>query len=273
MPTGPDNSWSERQKARASPMKQTRYLMGTHITIEIVDKASTSEHFDEIYEYFHYIDEKFSTYKETSEISRINNDLIRDSQYSSDMKRVLSLCELTRKQTNGYFDIRYKGMLDPSGLVKGWSIWQAADLLKQRGVENFYIDAGGDIQFAGRNAEGKPWRVGIRNPFDQGEIVKVLTLSDEGIATSGTACRGQHIYNPYRPNGVITDIVSVSVIGANVYEADRFATAAFAMGSTGIYFIEDLPGFEGYMIDSSGIATYTSGFAKYAVPPSVETAR
>jgi FAD:protein FMN transferase len=247
-------------------MKQTRSLMGMHITIEIVDKNASPKHIDEIYGYFRYIDDKFSTYKDTSEISRINQRLIRKDRYSRDMKTVLSLCELTRSETNGYFDIRRDGMLDPSGLVKGWSIWRAATLLKQRGVENFYVDAGGDIQVAGRNAEGKPWSIGIRNPFDDTEIVKVLSLSNEGIATSGTACRGQHIYNPYRTDEAITDIVSLSVIGANVYEADRFATAAFAMGSAGIYFIEEQPGLEGYMIDSSGIATYTSGFAKYVVP-------
>ena len=65
------------------------------------------------------------------------------------------------------------------------------------------------------------------------------------------------------------DIVSLSVIGPNIYEADRFATAAFAMGRKGIEFIENLNVdsgprmFEGYMIDSKGIATMTSDFDKY----------
>jgi thiamine biosynthesis lipoprotein len=48
-----------------------------------------------------------------------------------------------------------------------------------------------------------------------------------------------------------------------VLEADRFATAAFAMGKAGIAFIEQLPGFEGYTIDAQGIATMTSGFGTY----------
>ena len=60
--------------------------------------------------------------------------------------------------------------------------------------------------------------------------------------------------------------VSVTVLGPNVYEADRFATAAFAMGSEGIHFIEGLSGFEGYLIDKSGIAALTSGFADYVAP-------
>jgi FAD:protein FMN transferase len=249
-------------------VKQTRSLMGMHMTIEVVDSDVDPKHIDEVYSYFRYVDHKFSMYRETSEISRINQNKLRKQQYSADMKLVLALCELTRRETDGYFDINHDGRLDPTGLVKGWSIWQAARLLKRRGYRNFYVDAGGDVQVAGRNAEGRPWTVGIRNPFDDSEIVKVLALQDEGIATSGTACRGQHIHNPYSPGKPINEIVSLSIIGPNVYEADRFATAAFAMESNGIYFIEGLPGFEGYVIASNGIATYTSGFDRYVVPRS-----
>ena len=52
------------------------------------------------------------------------------------------------------------------------------------------------------------------------------------------------------------------MIGPNVYEADRFATAAFAMGSKGIDFIESLDGLEGYAIGHDRRATLTSGFAR-----------
>ena len=83
------------------------------------------------------------------------------------------------------------------------------------------------------------------------------------MATSGTYIRGQHIYNPHNRVQTFDDIVSLTVIGPNIYEADRFATAAFAMGKSGIDFIESLPGFEGYIIDSNGIATMTSGFENY----------
>lgn len=58
---------------------------------------------------------------------------------------------------------------------------------------------------------------------------------------------------------------SVTVIGPNIYEADRFATAAFAMGRKGIQFIERLPWFEGYMIDAQARATLTSGLERYVV--------
>ena len=59
------------------------------------------------------------------------------------------------------------------------------------------------------------------------------------------------------------DIVSLTVIGSNIYEADRFATAAFAMGNKGIDFIQATTNVEGYSIDRNGVATMTSGFEKF----------
>ena len=53
------------------------------------------------------------------------------------------------------------------------------------------------------------------------------------------------------------------MIGPNIYDADRFATAAFAMGSSGINFIEGLTGYEGYMINKERVATMTTGFGKF----------
>lgn len=178
------------------------------------------------------------------------------------MKTILALSEQTKKDTYGYFDIQYAGIYDPSGIVKGWAIQNAANTLKAQGFHNFYIDAGGDIQVAGKK-DDHLWRVGIRNPFNRVENVKVLALTNQGIATSGTAIRGQHISNPYHRNKPILAIASITVIGPNVYEADRFATAAFAMEEKGIQFIEKLAGFEGYMIDAQGTATLTSRFERY----------
>ncbi|HEX6480269.1 MAG TPA: FAD:protein FMN transferase [Ktedonobacteraceae bacterium] len=245
-------------------MKELQLLMGMPITVEVVDPRVTEADIANIFAYFGAVDDTFSTYKEHSEISKINRGELREDEYSEDMKTILTLSEQTRQETQGYFDIWHNGIADPSGIVKGWAILQAATLLKEAGFTHFYIDAGGDIQVSG-SKDGKPWRIGIRNPFNRNEIVKVLAVTDKGIATSGTAIRGQHIYNPHDPDAPPRDIVSMTVVGPNVYEADRFATAAFAMGKKGIYFIEQLPGFEGYVIDASARATYTSGFERYVL--------
>jgi FAD:protein FMN transferase len=245
-------------------MKQTRDLMGMTITVEIADDFAKDSDIDMVFSYFGNVEKRFSVFKEDSEITLINNGKISPSQYSEDMKIVFALAEKTKQETNGYFDIvTPAGKYNPSGLVKGWAIYNASRMLLEKGFKNFYVEAGGDIQAHGLNGQGTKWSVGIQNPFDPSQIVKVIRLKDMGIATSGTYRRGQHIYNPHNADLSLTEIVSISVIGPNVYEADRFATAAFAMGKQGINFIENLKGFEGYMINKDGMAVQTSDFIRY----------
>lgn len=246
-------------------MKETRSLMGMPITVEIVDKGANPKVLEKVFDYFEYVDEKFSPFKKTSEVTRINNGELKEADYSQDMKTVFLLSEKTKNVTNGYFDITdNNGKYNPSGLVKGWAIYYAAKILGELGFGNFYVEAGGDIQVRGKNEKKSAWKIGIRNPFNKNEIIKVVYLGkNEGIATSGTYERGYHIYNPKNRAEKPEEIVSISVIGPNIYEADRFATAAFAMQRDGIGFIEKLNGFEAYMIDKKGIATMTSGFEKF----------
>ena len=249
-------------------------IMGMPITVTIVDAKEKQKDIDEIFLYFQDIDNRFSTYKKDSEISKFNRGEIKEENLSKDMKDVFQLSEQTKNETDRFFDIRQpNGTTDPSGLVKGWAIWQASKILEKRGYKNFYIDAGGDVQVSGLNKEKKKWRIGIKNPFsaiqgkpfNQQEIIKIVALTNKGIATSGTYIRGQHVYNPNNPSQQLGNVVSLTVIGPNVYEADRFATAAFAMQEKGIYFLEKQKNLEGYMIDKDGIATMTSGFEKYVM--------
>lgn len=237
--------------------------MGMPVTVHIIDDGALQSDIDAVFDYFTYVDGKFSTYKSESEISLIRLGTVQESEYSSDMKLIFDLSEETKKLTNGFFDIRNsQGEIDPSGIVKGWAIHQAAMILDQSGFLNFYIEAGGDIQVRGKNEKGEFWNVGIQDPFDtnfQKIVKKIYLKNNEGVATSGISVRGNHIYNP-KNNDPIHGIMCITVIGPNIYEADRFATAAFAMGKDGINFIEALDGFEAYMISDGAIATYTGGF-------------
>jgi len=237
--------------------------MGMPITVDI-DGVSGSGLVDTVFDYFEHVDRRFSTYKADSEISAINRGDLPVRDWSAEMMEVMALAEQTRNQTDGFFDIRRRdGSLDPSGIVKGWAIRNAAGIVQRAGVDDFFIEAGGDIQSCGRNASGLDWSVGIRNPFNAREIIKVVYPRGHGVATSGTYVRGQHIYNPFGIGELITEIVSLTVIGADVFEADRFATAAFAMGQDGILFLEQTPGLEGYVVGSNGRAMPTSGFGAF----------
>ncbi|MHB8660566.1 MAG: FAD:protein FMN transferase [Minisyncoccota bacterium] len=246
-------------------MKETRLIMGMPIEIEIVGSGAQTV-LEAAFAYLASVDARFSTYKEDSEISRINRSEIEECAASAEMREVFALAEKTKKEANGYFDIRRPdGRLDPSGIVKGWAILNTATLIRKAGHENFMVNAGGDIAMGGKNAEGKEWSIGIRNPFKISEIVKVVYPRGKGVATSGSYIRGAHIYNPHTPGEKLDNIVSITIIGPDVLEADRFATAAFAMGKKGVEFIKNLPAFEAYTIDAHGVATFTSGFGAYTV--------
>jgi FAD:protein FMN transferase len=247
-------------------MKEWRIVMGMPVTIEITATDVDPGHFDRLFSYFEHVEEVFSPFRAASETTRINHGLLQADDCCDEMKTIVRLAEKTRVETDGYFDVYRNGIFNPVGIVKGWAVYQASEMLRQAGIWDFYIDAGGDVQLSGLNEAGHYWAVGIRNPFDQREIVKFLRLTDMGIATSGTYVRGQHIYDPFAAEGdTIDEIVSLTVLGPNVYEADRFATAAFAMGPEGIKFIERESGLEGYAIGKNGIATMTTGFSQYVV--------
>ncbi len=235
--------------------------------IEIAEPHVSQESYEQVFNYLTSIDERFSTYKPESEISRINRGEIAEDAYSGDMREIFRLADATARATDGYFDIRKPdGTLDPSGVVKGWAIQKASELLERMGHENFYIEVAGDVQTKGVDAHGRDWTIGIRSPFTADEIVKVITPQGQGVATSGTYIRGEHIYDPH--TGVSPEaFVSLTVVGPDIYEADRFATAAFAMGPRGLAFLESLPGLEAYAIDPKGVATMTSGFEALTLRP------
>ena len=116
-----------------------------------------------------------------------------------------------------------EGQIDPSGLVKGWAIEKASSLLSARGFVHHFVDAGGDVQAIGLNSNGQPWRVGIRNPFKRDEWSRCWRFPTEAwppreqryaASTSITRCR---------PDLPLTEIVSLTVIGPSIYEADRLA--------------------------------------------------
>lgn len=237
--------------------------MGMPITIIWTDDKLDQTVIDDVFDFFRVIDDRYSPYIYTSEVGKINRGELIAERYSQELRDILALAESTKSQTDGYFDVWHKGVFDPSGIVKGWAIQQAAQMLAAR-TANFYVEAGGDIQVQGQASSGQPWRIGVRNPFDRTQTIAIVSLDKGAIATSGTAIRGQHIYDPH-DEAMLDEVVSLSVIGSRIVDADRFATAAFAMGKKGIDFIESLSGYEGYMVGKSKLVTMTSNWQKYEV--------
>ena len=241
---------------------KTEQIMGMPVTIKINDKVAPNL-INEVFDLFRAVDKKYSPRKDSSIVSQINRDTIATKGYSAELDEILAIADTTSRETDGYFNVWHNGVFDPSGIVKGWAIHKASKKLALY-AKNFYIEAGGDIQVRGNGASGDGWKIGIRNPFNRHENISVVTLRDQAIATSGTAIRGQHIYNPHNDKPII-DVVSLSVIADSILNADRIATSAFAMGRDGIYFLENLNGYEGLVVDNKKLSTKTTGWEQFEV--------
>ena len=189
------------------------------------------------------------------------------------MRDVLARCDELRLETGGYFDARAASpsTVDPSGLVKGWSIDRAASILEAAGTANFAIYAGGDIIVRGGALPETHWRIGIQHPLVGDRVSSVIALRDSAIATSGEYARGEHVIDPHtrRPP---TGLLSVTIIGPVLATADAYATAAFAMGRTGLGWLATLPakGYEASAVTSDEVVHSTARFPGAA---SVERAR
>lgn len=244
-------------------MEETRIIMGMPITLKAVGGKNVREVFNKTFRFFERIDQKYSPFIASSDVSKINAHELAESKYDSELQEIIDWAEKTKKETDGHFDVWHNGIFDPSGIVKGWAVQKASEQVAKE-IDNFYVDAGGDIQAKGVNTEHQPWRIGIRNPFDRSQNVAIVSLDNYAVATSGTAVRGQHIYNP-KSDRPIMNIVSISVVAPNIIDADRMATAAFAMGKQGIEFVENLPGYEAYLITSDKRAITTSGWHAFEV--------
>lgn len=233
--------------------------MGMPVTIDVRDAGVDAAVLDAAFADLRSVDELFSTYRPGSEISRIGRGELRAEDASPHVRLVLDLCDRYQRATGGWFRARIGGRLDPSGLVKGWAIDRVSTLLERRGARCFFVDAGGDVVARGHNGAGAPWRVGIRHPIERTKVTRVVLATDLAVATSGTYERGGHVLDPHsgRP---VRDVLSVTVVGPDIVEADVHATAALAMGAAGLELVERLRGYEAYAIFPDLRARWTSGF-------------
>jgi thiamine biosynthesis lipoprotein len=244
-------------------LQQSRPVMGMTAMAAVAEAGARAADLDSVFNFFVETDLRFSPFKPDSELCRLNRGAVKAP--SEEMREILALAEQKRLATGGYFDIRRPdGRCDTSGIVKGWAIAEGARLLAERGYRNFAVEIGGDIQTSGVKEDGSDWRVGVRSPF-AGEVVKILYPRGGGVATSGSYHQGAHIYDPHggAPDDGDRAVVSLTVIGPDILDADICATAAFAMGREGIYFIERRAGLEAYAIDAAGKARMTSGLKRY----------
>jgi FAD:protein FMN transferase len=231
-------------------------LMGMPVSIHVrgprshdADVASTVA---AAFASLHAVDAMFSTYRDDSEISRLQRHEITLAECSPEIRDVHTLCRTALERTAGYFDAwgwRGAGVFDPTGLVKGWAIGRAGLLLAALDDCDVAIDAGGDVLV--RCADPAPWRIGIEDPRDRTQVLATVELHDGAVATSGTAARGTHIVDPFTKTPV-ESILSATVIGPSIVWADVWATTAVARGVGAVEWTESLHGTSGMLVLADG---------------------
>ena len=238
--------------------------MGTVFSFDVRQPLVDEAVLDEAEALLRRIDATYSTYRADSEISELARGARSRAGCSPEVREVLARCEQLSRDTDGYFSMWAGGALDPSGLVKGWAIERASDLLAAAGSTNHCVNGGGDVQCRGDAAPGQPWRIGIAHPLRRGELAAVVLSSGLAVATSGTAERGAHVLDPHTgtpPGG----LASVTVVGSRLSDVDAYATAAFARGRGARAWLESRDGYHGFGVDEDGTSWHTSGWLS-AVP-------
>jgi Membrane-associated lipoprotein involved in thiamine biosynthesis len=126
--------------------------------------------------------------------------------------------------------------IDLGGIAKGYMIDLFAERLNSLGISNFLIEWGGELRASGVHPEGRAWQVGITNPETPQNELKVIELTNQSIATSGSYYqtwmlddqRVTHIWDPSVGLPLSVDalpFVSVTVLAPTCTEADAIATA------------------------------------------------
>lgn len=152
--------------------------------------------------------------------------------------------------------------LDFSAIAKGYGVDVVGTLLKQKGIENFLVDIGGEILCRGINDRGTPWTAGIEDPSTEifnRKIKAIIEVRDKAIATSGNyrnfyvkdGKKYAHTISPFSGYPVEHSILSATVMANDCMTADAYATAFMVLGvETAIAIINDHPEMDAYFIFS-----------------------
>ena len=290
------------------------HIMGTAISLAAPDE-SDPELFAAAaaaaYRHLRRADEIFSPYKPDSPVSRIRDGrlpltALPEHPDGDAIREVLALCAHLHHASGGAFDAWNVGDppgFDPSGAVKGWAAEQAARLLADHGLAQYALNAGGDVRVGGglgtigtrpdassaagaaqqlsdgTSAAVAPWHIGITDPHRPGHTLTVVELVDGAVATSGTAERGLHVYDP-RTRRPATALAQVTVTGPDLALADGYATAALALAGAAraaeaYAWLADLAertGYQALTVDADTGVWWTPGFNRHAptLPPHPE---
>lgn len=163
--------------------------------------------------------------------------------------------------------IRPECRLDFGAIAKGYALDRGTALLREHGIDNAVINAGGDIRVIGRHGD-RPWHIGVRHPREKEKIVATLDVEgDVSIVTSGDyerfyifdGMRYHHILNP-KTGRPARNSQSATVIADNAVMADGWSTALFVLGKAGLDLVAKRD-MDAILVSADGSVHTTDGIA------------
>ncbi|MEW5757961.1 MAG: FAD:protein FMN transferase [Candidatus Omnitrophota bacterium] len=230
--------------------RQREMMLGTFVEIVSPDKNAIKTAFSEIKR----LEDITTKFKEGADIYELNKK--RSLKVQPETIEIIEKAKYFYDLTNGAFDItaelgkKSRGLsaiiidkqnqtvtlkdpninIDLGGIGDGYILDKVVALVKKQGVSSMLINAGGDIYCLGKKSKDKPWEIGIQNPYIEKDVLKIISLENKAITTSGTYQQPKHIINPKTGKPAQSNIVSVSIITNDCITADALATAAFVLG-------------------------------------------
>jgi thiamine biosynthesis lipoprotein len=202
-------------------------------TIVTIECELESISYQPAIQFLHLVDQIFSTYISTSQVSKLRNNEIEIEDTHPYLQKVWHSCLEIKELTDGAFDPwALPGGFDPSGYVKGCAADQIADQLIKLGAKHIQVNAGGDISVRGGKDANTAWKIGVAHPNQSDQVSKVYEITNGAIATSGTAERGDHIIDPLSKT-IAVGARSATVTGPDAGMADALATALIVSGRDG----------------------------------------
>lgn len=224
-------------------------------------------------EILHEADRIFSLYKPESPLSQLAAGKTSVAQCPPVVNEIWDECERWEKVTDGWFSpFTDEHTFDPSGLVKSWAAKKAAEFLVANGIDDFTLNAGGDVLVSDQASQDSDWRIAVAKPVSIAHaeagalaVVDLRGTQFRAMATSGSAERGSHIWNPKSDTDPAKAMLQISVLAKDLVEADIWATAAFAEGPSSLSRIDAHPDLDAFAILADGQIAATPGFLSHLV--------
>lgn len=161
-----------------------------------------------------------------------------------------------------------------NAIAQGYSVDLMARILDELGVDDYYVELGGELKVKGKNKFDNPWIVGVDKPTSENlkhQLANRFSLNNKAMATSGNyrkfyevdGKRYSHTLNPITGFPAENQLLSATVISNNCMLADALATTFMVMGldSTKAY-LAMKPEVQAYLI----IAADSGSYKEYLSP-------